>query len=282
MQDTYIFLMRCPDGTGIVAKIAGALAELGCNIVKSDQYTTNPFGGQFFMRVEFVGGDGHSEAHVRDRLGGAADGFGGEWELHAKDRPLRMAIAVSKYDHCVLDLLYRVRTGDLNVTIPCVVSNHDDLRGNVESHGVAFHYLPVAVDTRADQEARFLGAIRDSDFLVLARYMQILSPDFLNQYGRDVINIHHSFLPSFKGADPYKQAIDRGVKVIGATAHYATADLDEGPIIAQVVAPISHNKDIGALKRRGRSLEQEALAEAVHAHCEHRVMRLEQKTIVFT
>ena len=193
-----------------------------------------------------------------------------------------MAVAVSKFDHCLVDLLYRWSSGEFRVEIPCVVSNHESARVLVERHGIPFVHLPVAEATRAEQEARMVEAISGpSDFLVLARYMQILSGDFLRAYAKDVINIHHSFMPSFKGANPYRQAFDRGVKLIGATAHYATTDLDEGPIIEQVVGRVTHRDTPETLREQGKSLEQRALAAAIKAHIEHRVIRYKNKTVVF-
>ena len=189
---------------------------------------------------------------------------------------------MSKFDHCLLDLLYRVRIGEFRVHIPLVVSNHDTLREEVERHGISFHYLPFMKETRSEQEARMLELITPaSDFLVMARYMQILSDEFLGRYNKDVINIHHSFLPSFKGANPYKQAYERGVKIIGATAHFASADMDEGPIIEQSVDRVSHSDTVEDLKRMGRTLEQIALSRAIHAYVEHRIIRYENRTIVF-
>jgi formyltetrahydrofolate deformylase len=193
-----------------------------------------------------------------------------------------MGIFVSKQDHCLVDLLYLHRSGELRVEIPFVISNHDTVREIVESAGIAFYNFPVKPETKAEKEKEQLSLAKDkSDFLVLARYMQIFSAGFVDEYGKDIINIHHSFLPSFKGSNPYRQAYERGVKVIGATAHYVTAELDEGPIISQMVEPVSHRDSISMLKRKGRNLEKLALASAIQAHLEHRVIRYENKTIVF-
>ncbi len=178
-------------------------------------------------------------------------------------------------------VLYRVSSGELRVVVPLVVSNHDVCRDLVEGYGIPFHHLPVTKETKPEQEARFLELVKESsDFFVLARYMQILSEDFLGAYGKHIINIHHSFLPSFKGADPYRQAYDRGVKIIGATAHFATTDLDEGPIIEQAVGRVTHKDDVAMLKQKGRDLEKQALAAAIRAYIEHRVIRFENKTVI--
>ena len=278
-----ILLIRCPDQPGIISRYASLLYDLGGNLLRTDQYTTQPDPARFFMRIEFEHEGG---AERRDMIGQAlgplTDSLGGVIQLHDADAPMRMAIAVSKYDHCLLDLLYRVRIQELPVEVPLVVSNHQDLREVVEAQGIPFHHLPVTEETRAHQEAALLELLGNtSDFLVLARYMQVLSDDFLERLGQDVINIHHSFLPSFKGANPYKQAYERGVKIIGATAHYATSELDEGPIIEQVVERVSIRDSPVTMKSKGRHLEQVALARAVAAHIERRIIRFGQRTVVF-
>lgn len=278
-----VLLIQCPDRPGLVARISEFVFGRGCNILKMDQHTTAESGGRFFTRLEFCWEDG-SVAHdaLREGLSDLATTLDATWELFLDSEVMNMAIAVSKFDHCLLDLLYRVRIGEFRVNIPLVVSNHDTLRDEVERHGILFHHLPVTQDTKAEQEAKMLELISPaSDFLVMARYMQILSDDFLKRYDKDVINIHHSFLPSFKGANPYKQAYELGVKVIGATAHFASPDLDEGPIIAQSVNPVSHSDTVEDLKRTGRTLEQTALSRAIHAYVEHRIIRFENRTIVF-
>ncbi|MBI1320172.1 MAG: formyltetrahydrofolate deformylase [Candidatus Hydrogenedens sp.] len=278
-----ILLLRCPDQTGIIARYSALICDAGGNILRSDQYSTHPQGGEFFMRVEFDWSPAPEEqAAFAEQCRVHAEALGGSVRLYdARDR-MRMAIAVSQYDHCLIDLLYRVRAGELSAEVACVVSNHEVLRPLVENDGIEFVHLPVNAATKAEQEAAFLEAVAGrSDFLVMARYMQILSDDFLRGYGKDVINIHHSFLPGFKGANPYRQAYERGVKVIGATAHFATPELDEGPIIEQMVDRVSPRDDVEQLKRKGRHLEQQALARAVQAYIEHRVIRLAQRTVVF-
>ncbi len=282
MNQRAVLLWQCPDQPGIIARLSGLLFEHTGNILSSDQYTSDPEKGRFFIRIEFVfDEDLYTREYLETALAHAAQELEAEWGLYYAGRVLRMAIAVSRYDHCLADLLYRVRSGELRVEVPLVVSNHNTARELVEGHGIPFHHVPVAVDTRGGQEARLLTLLRGaSDFLVLARYMQVLSADFLRAYGKDVINIHHSFLPSFKGADPYRQAYDRGVKIIGATAHFATTDLDEGPIIEQVVGPVSHKDSVEDLRQKGRELERAALANAIRAYIEHRVIRYRNKTII--
>lgn len=275
-----ILLVQCPDQSGIIARFSTAIFEMGGNILRSDQYSTDPDRGRFFMRVEMAHAQ-PTEA-LSPRLCELAASLGGAAQLHDRQRKMRMALAVSRYDHCLLHLLYLVRKGELAAEVPCVVSNHDDLRRDVENLGIPFHHVPVDPNDKAAQERAILELLGDqSEFLVMARYMQVLSGDFLRAYGKDVINIHHSFLPSFVGGNPYQQAYERGVKIIGATAHYATADLDEGPIIEQMVERVSIRDDVASLKSKGRHLEQLALARAVQAHLEHRVIRLERRTVVF-
>ncbi len=280
-MEKVILLIQCPDQHGIVAQVTQFIFQQNGNITESNQHSTDLEGGRFYMRLGFI-----LDTADRTILEGAFSPLGkslqAEWHFHFESDVTRMAIAVSQYDHCLVDLLYRVSSGELNATIPFVISNHETTRALVEHHGIPFHHLPVNKDTKADQEKQILDLISEnSDFLVMARYMQILSADFLGDYGKEVINIHHSFLPSFIGANPYRQAYERGVKIIGATAHYATMDLDEGPIIEQAVARVSHTDTVQTLKRKGRTLEQNALASAIHAHAEHRVIRHGNKTIVF-
>ena len=277
-----ILLIQCPDRKGIVAKLSNFVFERDANILSSYQYSTDPDGGRFFMRLKFVFDPArHSESAIASGVTAIAQEFEATWELHFENRIMRMAVAASALDHCLADLLYRVRSGEWRVEIPVVVSNHENARELVESHGIPFHHLPITQESRPAQEKRFLELIRESsDFLVLARYMQVLSQDFLTGYGKDIINIHHSFLPSFKGANPYRQACDRGVKIIGATAHFATSDLDEGPIIDQQVGRVTHKDKVESLKRKGRDLEKLALASAVRLYLEHRVIRFQNKTII--
>jgi len=277
-----VLLWQCPDRPGIIARLSGLLFEHSGNILSSDQYTTDPENGRFFIRIDFMFDEERfTREHLEKSLARAAGNLSADWTLHYSGTVLRMAIAVSRFDHCLADLLYRVHSGELLVDIPFVFSNHETARELVEQHDVPFHHIPVSKENRTNQETALLDLLNDScDFLVLARYMQVLSGDFLEKFGRDVINIHHSFLPSFKGADPYRQAHSRGVKIIGATAHFATTDLDEGPIIEQVVGPVSHKDTVEDLRQIGRDLEKSALANAIRMYTEHRVIRYENKTII--
>ena len=278
-----VLLMQCPDKPGIVARLSEFIFKHGANIISSDQHSTDPQGGRFFMRVVFALDEQNvpKEDFESDWEATAVD-LGAEYSIHYLDQRMRMGILVSKYDHCLADLLYRVRAGDLNAQIPMVISNHEDARDMVERHDIPFHCVPVSKETKLEAERSILGLVKEStDFLVLARYMQVISDGFLGAYGKDIINIHHSFLPSFKGANPYRQAYDRGVKVIGATAHYATAALDEGPIIEQEVERVYYKDSVTDLMRKGATLERITLANAIRAHTEHRIIRFGQKTIVF-
>ncbi len=274
-------VIACPDRPGIVAAVSGLLAGLGANITQSDQYSTDPQGGTFLMRVEF-----HIDDDGRDRLGRAfadvANRFEMRWRLWHSGQRKRVALMVSRHEHCLLDLLWRWRRGELDCDIPLVVSNHPDLEDEVSMFGVRFAHIPVSKDGRAQAEDRLLEELGDGlDLVVLARYMQILSGDLLNRLGAPVINIHHSFLPAFAGADPYTRALRRGVKVIGATAHYVTEELDEGPIIEQDTARVSHRETAESLPRIGRDIERTVLARAVKWHLEDRVLVSGSRTIVF-
>lgn len=276
-----VLLLQCPDRPGIVSRLSTLVYEHGGNILTSYQYT-DPDHGRFFIRLEFVFEEAeYPRDSLEQALAAAGQELDAQWDLHYAGRVMRMAVAVSRLDHCLADVLYRVHSGESQVDVPLVVSNHETVRGLAEGYGIPFHHVPVTQETKREQEARMAELLRDaSDFLVLARYMQILSGEFLAAYGKDIINIHHSFLPSFKGADPYRQAYDRGVKIIGATAHFATTELDEGPIIAQVVGPVTHKDSVEDLKQKGRDLEKLALAEAIRLYIDHRVIRYRNKTII--
>ncbi len=274
-------LIACPDRPGIVAAVSQFLFAHGANILSSDQHSTDPQGGQFFMRMEFFldGLDLDRTQFGHAFEGAVARPLGMDWRLSYAADKKRMAVLVSKTDHCLLDLLWRVRRGELNVELPIILSNHPDLRGDADAFGSPFEVVPR---DKAAAEEKLLGALQDRcDFVVLARYMQILSGDFLRRVGVPVINIHHSFLPAFVGANPYKSALTRGVKIIGATAHYVTEELDAGPIIEQDVARVSHRDDLAALVRVGRDIERTVLARAVKAHVEDRVLVDGNKTVVF-
>lgn len=282
-MDTVILLVACPDRHGIVAKLTHCVAELDANIVDSNQFSTDADGGQFFMRLEFCFESSPGDDRVREAFAPLSIELEADCQLFFSSERPRMALAVSKFDHCLVDILYHHRVGDLAVDIPLVVSNHDELRSLVEAARIPFHHVPVTKETKPQAEAAMVGLIKESsDFLVLGRYMQILTGEFLDSYGKPVINIHHSFLPSFIGANPYQQAFDRGVKLIGATAHYVTTDLDEGPIIEQAVGKVSHRDTPQDLRRIGRDLEQQALGKAIRLHAEHRIIHHQNKTVIFS
>ncbi|MQA00631.1 MAG: formyltetrahydrofolate deformylase [Dehalococcoidia bacterium] len=278
-------LVQCADRPGIVAAVSRFLYEHGANIVQADQYSSAGGYGRFFMRSEFeLGGlDVPSEELERLFEDQVAPRFDMDWRISLSDRRPRVGILVSRSDHCLLDLLWRWRRGELPIEIPLVISNHDRLRGDVESFGVPFRHLSVTPDTKGEQEREVLEQLRETevDLVVMARYMQILSGAFIEQYPSRVINIHHSFLPAFAGADPYGRAFERGVKIIGATAHYATEELDEGPIIEQDVVRVSHRDTREDLVRHGREVERSVLARAVQWHIEDRVFVHGHKTVVF-
>jgi formyltetrahydrofolate deformylase len=277
-------LISCPDRPGIVAAVSGFLFRHGANIVSSDQHSTDPEGGRFFMRMEFSteGMDLHGdELEAAFRLD-VAERHEMSWRMsHPGDRK-RVAILVSRYEHCVLDLLWRWRRGSLEGDVVLVASNHPDLEGDVRSFGVPYHHVPVPPDGKPEAEERLLELLAGkADLVVLARYMQILSGDFLDRIGAPLINIHHSFLPAFAGQNPHQEAYERGVKIIGASAHYVIEELDAGPIIAQDVTPVSHRESVEDLTRLGEDIERTVLARAVTVHLEDRTLVHENKTIVF-
>ena len=277
-------LVSCEDGPGIVAAISGFLHARGANIVRSDQDTTDPVGGRFFLRVVFRMPDlGRWLSALEEEFAvEVAEPFAMWFRLRAASVPTRLAVFVSRYDHCLLDLLWRWRRGEMPVDIVQVVSNHPDLQKEVASFDVPYAHIPVTKDTKPEAERRQAELIDGRvDLVVLARYMQVLSGDFLRRIGVPAINIHHSFLPAFAGAGPYEQARTRGVKLVGATAHYVTEDLDEGPIIEQDVARISHRDSVADITRRGADVERTVLARAVAWHCQDRVLLDDQTTIVF-
>jgi len=278
----YVMTLRCPDRPGIIRAFAEGVVNSSGNIVDNQQFSDIDT-GTFCMRTEF---DSPVEAvdEVERHLLTALDGFEPTLSVRAESERRRMLIMVSKFDHCLVDLLYRHSTGELPVEIPLVVSNHPDLRPLVEHHGIPFVLLPVTRDTKADAEAQLLALVEQHavDFVVLARYMQVLSDDLCRALAGRVINIHHSFLPGFKGAKPYHQAYERGVKLIGATAHYVTADLDEGPIIEQEVTRVTHAANPQALVALGRDTERLVLSRAVRQHAEDRVLLIGPRTVVFS
>ena len=276
-------LITCADRPGIVAAVSGFLHAHGANITHLDQHSTDPEGGTFIMRLEFQTPHLDLSRQALERSFGevVASRFGMDWQLRYAAEPQRMAILASKADHALLELLWQWKRGELPAKLTGVVSNHDDLRAAVESFGVPFHHVPCEPGKKADHEAGVLGHMEGVDLVVLARYMQIVSAEFVDRFPRRIINIHHSFLPAFVGANPYRQAWERGVKIIGATAHYVTAELDAGPIIDQAVAPVSHRHDVAALRDLGRDLERQVLARAVRWHLQDRIMVHGNKTVVF-
>ena len=275
--------MSCADRPGIVASVAGFLAERGANIVALDQHSTDPAaGGHFFMRLEFTPRPGDDEKAIGAAFASVAERFGMTWQIAYSGRQKRVAVLVSRYDHCLVDLLWRWRRGELACEMGVVISNHVDLANEAIRSGVEFVHVPVDRDAKPEAEERMLEVLEGRyDLVVLARYMQILSAGFLDRVGCPVINIHHSFLPSFAGADPYRRAAERGVKLIGATAHYVTPELDEGPIIEQDVERVHHGHDVAALTRIGEDVERTVLARAVRWHLDDRVLVHGPRTVVF-
>jgi len=283
-KPSFILTVSCPGRSGIVAAIGSFLADRACFIKELHQYDDLDF-GRFFCTIEFFfeGDQKPRVEQLRAAFEKTALGFDMKWAIHDAAQPTKVLIMVSKYDHCLRDLLYRRSTGELNIDITAVVSNHQALRTMVEQEKIPFIHLPVTKDTKSEQESRLMEIVDESgaELVVLARYMQILSDTLCSQLAGRCINIHHSFLPGFKGARPYHQAFERGVKLIGATAHYVTADLDEGPIIEQMVERVKHSHDSQHLTLVGRDIEAQTLARAVKNHVRHRVFLNGLRTVVF-
>lgn len=277
-------LITCPDRPGIVAAVSNFLFNHGANITALDQHSTDPEGGLFFMRLEFQTPHLDVSREILEKAFAerVAARFEMNWRIAYAADLKKVAILVSKYDHALLELLWRHSNRELPCTITQVISNHPDLRPEVERFGIPYHHVPVEKDRKEEAEAQILHLLGDTDLVVLARYMQILTPQFVARYPHRIINIHHSFLPAFVGANPYKQAYTRGVKIIGATAHYVTEELDQGPIIEQDVARVSHRHDVAELVRLGRDLERNVLARAVQWHLEDRIIVYGNKTVVFS
>lgn len=288
-KNPFILKISCPATSGIVAAVASYLADNGCYIGEMAQFD-DEFSGRFFMRAVFR----FNENRANDAQPGdikalkagfseVASVFAMDWELHDTREPMRVLLMVSKFDHCLTDLLYRYHKGEMDMTITAIVSNHLELRPMAEREGIRFIYLPVTKETKAQQEAELMKVVDDTgtELVVLARYMQILSDDLCKQLAGRAINIHHSFLPGFKGAKPYHQAYQRGVKLIGATAHYVTSDLDEGPIIEQEAQRVDHAYLPEGLVAIGRDTETVALSKAVKYHLEHRVFLNHDRTVIF-
>ncbi len=281
MNQAYVLTLSCQDRPGIVHAVSGFLLEHGGNIEEAAQYNDHGT-GLFFMRVQFAC-ERLDHAELQAQLQPFAASFGMLCQLHAPSQPMRTVIMVSREGHCLNDLLFRWKSGLLGLDIRAIVSNHRDFYQLAASYNVAFHHIPVSAASKPQAEARQLEIIEaeGAELVVLARYMQVLSDDMCRQLAGRAINIHHSFLPSFKGAKPYYQAHDRGVKLIGATAHYVTADLDEGPIIEQDVARVDHSRTVEDLTAQGRDTESQVLARAVKWHSEHRVLLNGHRTVVF-
>ncbi|MBM7703207.1 formyltetrahydrofolate deformylase [Metabacillus iocasae] len=277
-------LVSCPDQPGIVAAVSNFLYEKGANIVESSQHSTNPEGGTFFIRFEFECENlNEKEALLEHDFLAIAERFSMDWKFTYAYKVKKTAIFVSKELHCLLELLWEWQSGDFTTDIALVISNHEDAKDIVESMGIPFHYIPASKEIRKEVEEKQLQLLEDYDIdlIVLARYMQILTPDFVTAHPNRIINIHHSFLPAFIGARPYERAYKRGVKLIGATSHYVTNDLDEGPIIEQDIERVNHRDSADDLKKIGRLIERTVLARAVKWHLEDRVIVHENRTIVF-
>jgi len=278
----HVLTLDCPEGPGIVHAVSGFLLEHGCDIIDNKQFGERTE-GHFFMRVHFVSeGDESTLEVLRDSFAPVAEKFGMRWQLERRGSKRKVLIMVSKFGHCLNDLLFRARIGELPVDVVAVVSNHRDHEALVEWHGIPFHHIPVTAETKPEAEAALMELVDglDVELVVLARYMQVLSDDLTRRLDGRAINIHHSFLPSFKGAKPYHQAYARGVKTVGATAHYVNAELDEGPIISQQVVDVDHTYGPEDLVAAGRDTECKALSNAVKWHCEGRVILQGNRTVV--
>ena len=276
-------LVCCPDRAGLVAALAQLLYGHGANILDADQHT-DPVAGQFFQRIRFDLSELHTDRRTLEAaIGEVAGRFRMDWRISYSDHRKRMAVMVSRYDHCLYDLVLRHRAGELPCELALIVSNHPDLEPVASTFGIPFHVFPIAPETKRDQEKRQIELFEREriDVIVLARYMQILTEQFIERFPSRIINIHHSFLPAFVGSRPYQRAYERGVKLIGATAHYATTDLDEGPIIEQDVIRTSHRDSIQDLVRKGRDVEKLVLARAVRWHLQDRILVYDNKTVVF-
>ncbi|WP_460274643.1 formyltetrahydrofolate deformylase [Celeribacter sp. ULVN23_4] len=281
-MSSHVLTVTCPSKRGIVAGISAKLAELGCNITDSAQFD-DPVTDQFFMRVSFVSEKGLTRDELISEFTPVAEAFEMQWAVHDEEKKMKVVIMVSRFGHCLNDLLYRWRIGALPIDIVAVVSNHMEYQKLVVNHDIPFYQVRVTKENKPQAEARLMEIVEDSgaELIVLARYMQILSDQLCKKMSGRIINIHHSFLPSFKGANPYKQAFERGVKLIGATAHYVTADLDEGPIIEQDTIRVTHAQSPEDYVSLGRDVEAQVLSRAIHAHIHHRVFINGTKTVVF-
>lgn len=280
---TAILLLSCPDRIGLVSRISHFIFERGGNILNLNEHVDSD-ANVFFVRVAWdMSNFSISATELNDAFVPLAKEFNATWKINFTERSLRAALFVSKYDHCLQEILWRQSQYEFPIEIPLIISNHPELRPLADHYNIAYHVFPITPENKVEQEQRELELLRNNDIdtIILARYMQILSSEFVAEYPNQIINIHHSFLPAFIGGNPYKQAFERGVKIIGATSHYVTTDLDEGPIIAQDIIRVSHKDSIQDLIRKGRDLERLVLARAVHYHSEHRILAYGKKTIVF-
>lgn len=283
MRNTAILLIDCPDRKGLVAAIADFLYRHNANILHADQHQ-DAENGLFLMRVEWeLSGFDLSVEQFQREFSQIADRFQMRWRLELSAQRPKIAIFVSKYDHCLVDLLYRQQSGELLCDIPLIISNHPDAQRLAEFYRIPFHIIPITNENKAEAEARQIELLRQHyvDLIVLARYMQVLSPNFVDLYPGQIINVHHSFLPAFSGARPYQRAFERGVKLIGATSHYVTSELDEGPIIEQDVVRVSHRDQLDDLVQKGRDLEKVVLSRAVRWHIDHRILVYSKRTVIF-
>ncbi|MEH1968687.1 formyltetrahydrofolate deformylase [Nostoc sp.] len=279
---TVTLLISCPDQRGLVAKFANFIYSNGGNIIHADQHTDFA-AGLFLTRIEWqLEGFNLPREFIAPAFNAIAQPLGAQWEIRFSDTVPRLAIWVSRQDHCLFDLIWRQRAKEFIAEIPLIISNHSNLKGVAEQFNIDFQHIPINKDNKSEQEAKQLELLRNYkiDLVVLAKYMQIVSADFISQFPQ-IINIHHSFLPAFIGANPYHRAFERGVKIIGATAHYATADLDAGPIIEQDVVRVSHRDEVDDLVRKGKDLERVVLARAVRSHLQNRVLVYGNRTVVF-
>jgi formyltetrahydrofolate deformylase len=283
MDTQYILTTVCPDRAGIVAAVSGFLADSGCNVMEG-AFFSDPDSGRFFGRSVFrIERDGVTPAMIASWFGQVAHKFDMDWDIFDTAKPMKVMILVSKFDHCLNDLLYRYRIGDLPMEVTAIVSNHPDARPLADAAGIPYRHIPLTKDTKPEAEAELFAFVEETgtDLVVLARYMQVLSDDLCRKLGTRAVNIHHSFLPGFKGAKPYHQAFERGVKLIGATAHFVTSDLDEGPIIEQAVERVDHTVQPEEMVAVGRDIESVVLARAVGYILERRVLLNGSKTVVF-
>lgn len=280
---TAVLLLSCPDRMGLVSRISHFVFERGGNIIDLNEHV-DPQDNIFSIRVAWdTNGFSVPPSEIKEAFAPLAREFRAKWDIMFLEEKIKTVIFVSKYDHCLNEILWRYKMGEFPIKLSLIISNHSDLKPLADHYNIAFHHIPISKDNKIEQEQKELSLLREHhvDTIVLARYMQILSPEFVEQFPNKIINIHHSFLPAFVGRNPYKQAYERGVKIIGATSHYVTEELDQGPIIAQDIIPISHKDDLQNLILKGRDLERLVLARALHAHFEHRVLVQGRKTIVF-